>query len=82
MSPARRTHVAILRDVERLNARIRKATEQMNVALGLRRDLYLEARNREDPVPFSHIAAAAGTTEAAVMQVVKKAQLQQEVTAS
>lgn len=71
-SRRKRTHTAILTDVTRANARIRAQTARLNVLLDHRRRVYVEAREREDPVPFAKLAAAAGTTEAAVMQVVKK----------
>lgn len=74
MTTGPRSHAAILRDVGRANDRIRKANAVLDAALGARRALYLEARHRNDPVPFRRIAEAAGTTEAAVMQVVKKAE--------
>lgn len=69
-----RPHTAILRDVERVNAKIRKATDELNESLVKRRALYLEARdpNRDDPVSYRALAEAAGTTEGAVMHVVRK----------
>lgn len=67
-----RKHATIISDVSRTNDRIRRATATLNELLDRRRDLYVEARDREDPVPFKQLAEAAGTTEAAVMQVVKK----------
>lgn len=68
----RRSHAAILNDVARTNDRIRAITERLNVALAHRRDVYAEARDRDDPVSYGKLAAAAGTTEGAVMQVYKK----------
>lgn len=67
-----RTHPTILRDVATVNNRIRQQTERLNALLDTRRKLYVEARDRPDPVTFAKLAAAAGTTEAAVMQVVNK----------
>lgn len=67
-----RSHAVLLRDTERLNERIRRAQISLDLLHAARRSLYLEARERPDPVPFAKIAAAAHTTEAAVMQVVKK----------
>lgn len=71
-SRRKRTHAAILADVARANDRIRQQTVRLNALLDHRRAVYVEARDRDDPVPFSRLAEAAGTTEAAVMQVAKK----------
>lgn len=69
-----RSHAAILKDVKRVNDKIRKATDELNISLVQRRALYLEARDlaRPDPVSYRALAEAAGTTEGAVMHVVRK----------
>ncbi len=73
MTDQARPHAAILRDVEKLNGRVRRAQKSLDVLLDERRALYLEARDRPDPVSFGKLGKAAGTTEGAVMQVVAKA---------
>lgn len=63
----------MLKAVTSVNARIRKLTGQLEAAWMERRNLYAEARTLTPPVPHAKVAAAAGTTEAAVMQVIAKA---------
>lgn len=67
-----RAHATIIREVQLTNERIRAQSARLDRLLVARRSLYVEARDRDDPVPFAALAGAAGTTEAAVMQVVKK----------
>lgn len=73
MTPRPRTPEQILRDITRVNDQARAATDKLNKLLDARRDLYLEARALDAPIPFRRIAEAAGCTEGAVMQVYKKA---------
>ena len=72
---ATRSEAALLKAAATVNAKIRTATEKLNALHSERRDLYLEARSVSPPVQFRKLAAAAETTEAAVMQVVSKGQL-------
>lgn len=68
-----RTETQVLKAVTSVNTKIRKLTGQLEAAWLERRDLYAEARTLTPPVPHAKVAAAAGTTEAAVMQVIAKA---------
>lgn len=68
-----RSEAQVLRAVSTCNDKVRKLTAQLEAAWLERRDLYAEARGLTPPIPHARIAAAAGTTEAAVMQVVVKA---------
>ena len=72
VSPMPRTEAQVLKAVATTNDRIRKLTAQLEAAWLERRDLYAEARSHTPPIPHRRIAEAAGTTEAAVMQVVVK----------
>jgi hypothetical protein len=67
-----RSEPQVLKAVTNVNERIRTLTEKLEAAWVERRDLYAEARSHTPPIPHARIAAAAGTTEAAVMQVVAK----------
>ena len=76
MSRRARTSEQILAEVEELSAQVRHATDTLTSLLDRRRALYLEARDLPEPVSYGKLAKAAGVTEGAVMQVVKKGQAQ------
>lgn len=67
-----RSDAAVLRAVTVTNNNIRAAAGKLDALHIRRRDLYLAARTSTPPVPYKQLAEAAGTTEAAVMQVVAK----------
>ena len=64
----------ILAEVDALSTQVRDTTASLNELLERRRALYLEARELDPPVSYGKLAKAAGVTEGAVMQVVKKGQ--------
>jgi hypothetical protein len=69
-----RNETQVLKSVTAVNRKVRDLTVKLEAAWRERRDLYAEARALSPPIPHARIAAAAGTTEAAVMQVVAKGQ--------
>lgn len=64
----------LLDEIKGVNRRLRNAEARMNDLLARRRELYVEARHADEPIPYPQLAAASGTTDAAVMQVVVKAE--------
>lgn len=68
-----RSEAQVLRAVTKVNDKVRTLTAALETTWRERRDLYAEARTLDPPIPHRRIADAAGTTEAAVMQVVAKA---------
>lgn len=69
---ANRSETSMLRQVASINDQIRTVGARLEALQTRRRDLYVRARSSEPPVPYLKLAAAAATTEAAVMQVVNK----------
>lgn len=65
---------AMLKRIEAHGKKYRTTLAKLEELQAGRRALYLEARALTPPIPYRTIGVAAGVTEAAVIQVVNKAE--------